>query len=171
MTITQGNAVKNIVLYPQAKPSLPIVNIQLHPPRYLEENIRSPLTLEESLEFKNQTEDDVINNFINRLVSMNNPTGQVLKAILDNKAQGDPLRDTDNHHIPTTVVYNSRPIEIEPGKMLNINGNLDIHQQKRLIQVIQKLKKQFSWEYSDMKGIDPQLCTHHIYIEKDARTM
>jgi len=46
MTITQGNVVKNLVLYPLVKQSLPIVNTQLHPPKYLEENIRSPLTLE-----------------------------------------------------------------------------------------------------------------------------
>lgn len=58
MTIAQGNVVNKFVLYPPAKPSLPTVNTQLHPPRYLEENIRSPLTLEEALEFKNQMEDD-----------------------------------------------------------------------------------------------------------------
>ncbi len=138
MNFTQGNVVKNLVLYPLAKPSLPIINTQLHPPRYLEENICSPLTLEEALEFKNQMEDDVINNFINRAFSMNNVTCQVLKAILDNEAQGDPSRDAHYQHIPTTIVYNSKPIEIEQGKTLNINGNLDSHQQKRLIQVLRK---------------------------------
>lgn len=102
---------------------------------------------------------------------MNNPTCQVLKSILDNEAQGDPSRDTYDQHIPTTIVYKSMPIEIEPGKTLNINGNLDNHQQQRLIQVLRKYKKDFSWEYSDMKGIDPHLCTHHIYIDKDARTI
>lgn len=113
----------------------------------------------------------MINNFINRLVSMNNPTCQVLKAILDNEALGYALRDTDDQHIPTIFFYNNRPIEIKPSKMLNINNNLDNHQQQRLNQVLQKYKKAFAREYSDMKGIDPQLCTHHIYIEKDVRTI
>jgi len=121
--------VKNLVLYPPTKPSLPIVNTQLDPPRYLEENIRSPLTLEEALEFKNQTEDDVINNFINRPGFMNNPTCKVLKAILNNEAQGDPSKGAYDHPIPTTTIYNNRMVEIEPRKTLNINDNLDNHQQ------------------------------------------
>ena len=65
MTITKGNAVKNLVLYPPAKPSLPIMKTHKHPPTYLEENICSPLMVAEALDFKNQTEDDIINNFIN----------------------------------------------------------------------------------------------------------
>ena len=32
-----------------------------------------------------------------------------------------------------------------------------------------KYKAAFAWDYPDTKGIDPQLCTPHIYIEKDAR--
>ena len=129
MTITQGNVVKNLVLCSLSKPSQPIVNTQLHPPRYLEENIRSPPSLEEALEFKNKTEDDVINNFINRLIFMNNPTLNVLKTFLYNEGQGYPSRDANNQHIPTTVVYNSRSTEIEPIEILNISGNLDNHQQ------------------------------------------
>ena len=37
-----------------------------------------------------------------------------------------------------------------------------------MIQILSKYQQDFSWEYPDMKGIDPQLCTDHIYIEKDA---
>eukprot|EP00253_Pinus_taeda_P005544 PITA_05544 len=40
---------------------------------------------------------------------------------------------------------------------------------KKLIQLLKRYKEAFAWDYPDMKGIDPQLCTHHIYIEKDAR--
>eukprot|EP00253_Pinus_taeda_P012743 PITA_12743 len=126
-----------------------------HPPRYLEENTHSPLTLEEALEFKNQMEDDVIKNFISRKIFMNNPTCQVLKDILANEAQGDPSKDVDDQHIPTTAIYNNKRIEIERGKMLNINNNLDSHQEQRLIQVLQKYKKAIASEYSNMKGIDP----------------
>jgi hypothetical protein len=70
--------------------------------------------------------------------------------------------------IPTTVVHNNKPVEIAPGRVLNINANLNEQQQHKLIQILSKYQQDFSWEYSDMKGIDPQLCTHHIYIEKDA---
>ena len=42
-------------------------------------------------------------------------------------------------------------------------------QEMKLIHVLRKYKEAFAWDYPDMKGIDPQLCTHHIYIEKDVR--
>jgi hypothetical protein len=70
--------------------------------------------------------------------------------------------------IPTTTIHNNKPIDISPGRSLNINANLDEQQQQKIIQVLSKYQQAFSWEYSDMKGVDPQLCTHHIYVEKDA---
>lgn len=65
MTITKGDVVKNLVLYPPTKPNFPIVKIHKQPTAYLEEIIRSPLIVVEALKFKNQTEYDFINNFIN----------------------------------------------------------------------------------------------------------
>jgi hypothetical protein len=100
---------------------------------------------------------------------MSNPTCQMLQVVLDCEAQGDPLEDLMEQQIPTTVVHNNKSVEIAPGRSLNINANLDEQQQQNLIQVLSKYQQDFAWEYSDMKGIDPQLCTHHIYIEKDAQ--
>jgi hypothetical protein len=28
-------------------------------------------------------------------------------------------------------------------------------------------KEAFTWDYTDMKGISPELCTHRIYIKED----
>jgi hypothetical protein len=168
MTISRGSATKNLILYPPAKPSLPIIHQQFPPPRYPEKNLRSPLTLEEALRLKNQLEDDVINSFINNPTIISNPTCQMLKVVLDNEAQGDPLEELMEQQIPTTVVHNNISVEIAPGRFLNINANLNEQQQQKLIQILSKYQQDFAWEYPDMKGIDPQLCTHHIYIEKDA---
>jgi hypothetical protein len=71
--------------------------------------------------------------------------------------------------IPTTVVHTSISVEISPGMFLNINANLNEQQQQKLIQILSKSQQDFAWEYPDMKGIDTQICTHHIYIDKDAR--
>jgi hypothetical protein len=71
--------------------------------------------------------------------------------------------------IPTTVVHRNKPVDIAPGRSLNINANLYEQQQQNLIEFLSKNQQAFAWEYFDMKGIDPQLCTHHIYIERDAR--
>lgn len=93
----------------------------------------------------------------------------MIEAVLDNEIEEDSLRNINDQPIPTTNIYNSKPIEIEQGKILNINSNLSNDQQQKLIQVLRKYKGAFAWDYPDMKGIAPQLCMHHIYTEKDAR--
>jgi hypothetical protein len=93
----------------------------------------------------------------------------MLQDVLDCEAQGDLLEDLIKQQIPTISVHNSKPIEIVLGRSLNINANLDEQQQQKITQVLSKYQQAFAWEYSDMKGIDSQLCTHHIYVEKYAR--
>lgn len=99
MTIAKGDALKNLVLYPHAKPSMPIVKICKQPPAYPEESIHSPLTVVEALEFKDQTEDDIINNFINQASNVSNVKCQMLKEIFDNEALEYPSKDTNGQHI------------------------------------------------------------------------
>lgn len=78
------------------------------------------------------------------------------------------MKDTDDQHIHMTIVHNNKPVEIKLGIVLNINDSLHNDQPQKLIQILQKYKGDFAWDYPNMKGIDPQLCTHHIYTEKDA---
>jgi hypothetical protein len=63
----------------------------------------------------------------------------------------------------------SLAVEIHPGKTLNINAKLDSSQQKQLIEILRKHSSAFAWDYTDMKGIHPNLCTHHIYLKEDSR--
>ena len=35
--------------------------------------------------------------------------------------------------------------------------------------ILREQKDAFSWEYTNMKGIHPNLCIHHIYIRHDAQ--
>jgi len=42
-------------------------------------------------------------------------------------------------------------------------------QKKQLREILQKNSSAFSWEYTDMRGIDPKTCIPHIYIEQNAR--
>jgi len=145
MTITKGSALKNLILYPPAKPNLLTENCQPCPYRYHEECLHSPLTLDETLRFKNQTEDDVINGFINKPSAIGNPTCQIIKAILDNESHEDPLGNSSGDHIPTTIVHNSMPIKIEPDKNLNINAIMDNQQQEKSIEILHKYKQAFAW--------------------------
>lgn len=93
----------------------------------------------------------------------------MIEAAFDNKLEEDTLKDTHDQTILVTSVANSKIVEIKLGKTLNINANLTSKQEMKLIHLLRKYKEAFAWEYPDMKGIDPQLCTHHTYIEKDAR--
>jgi len=65
--------------------------------------------------------------------------------------------------------FGSSTIEILLGKTLNINRNLERSQQEKLTKLLQKHSTAFAWEYTDMKGIDPKTCIHHIYIEENSR--
>jgi hypothetical protein len=60
-------------------------------------------------------------------------------------------------------------LKIFLGKCLNINSNLEKYQEERIIQLLQKYSKAFSWDYTDMQGIHPDTCTHHIYIEENVK--
>jgi len=95
----------------------------------------------------------------------------MIEAAFDNELEEDPLKDTHDQTIPTTSISNSKTIEIELGKTLNINNNLTPEQEEKLIQLLRKHKEDFAWDYLDMKGIDPQLFSHHIYTEKDERSV
>jgi len=91
------------------------------------------------------------------------------EVAFDNELEEDPLKDTHDQTIHVTSIANSKIVEIELGKTLNINANLTSNQETKLIHLLRKYKEAFAWDYPDMKGIDPQLFTHHIYIEKDVR--
>jgi hypothetical protein len=72
----------------------------------------------------------VINNFINNPTIASNPTCQMLKVVLDNEAQGDPLEELMEQQIPTIVVHNNITFEITPGRFMKINANLNEQEHK-----------------------------------------
>jgi hypothetical protein len=65
--------------------------------------------------------------------------------------------------------FGSSAVEIFLGKTLNINKNLEKSQQEEITKILQKHSTAFAWEYTNMKGIDPKTCIHHIYIEENNR--
>nr|CAN62323.1 hypothetical protein VITISV_018463 [Vitis vinifera] len=50
-----------------------------------------------------------------------------------------------------------------------ISSSLTSHQEKSLLEVLKRCKKAIGWQISDLKGISPLVCTHHIYIEEEAK--
>eukprot|EP00253_Pinus_taeda_P007729 PITA_07729 len=86
-------------------------------------------------------------------------------AILESKSQ----HNLETENLPQTLADSpskSITVEIEPGKTLNINPNLTNDQKQQLMKLLRENKEAFAWNYTDMKGISPELCTHHIYIKE-----
>ena len=46
-----------------------------------------------------------------------------------------------------------------------MNTGLSENQQAQLLKVLKKQAGAFAWEYTDMKGIHPDTCIHHIYMD------
>ncbi|RVW15674.1 Retrovirus-related Pol polyprotein from transposon 17.6 [Vitis vinifera] len=50
-----------------------------------------------------------------------------------------------------------------------ISSTLTSDQEDNLLGVLRKFNKAIGWQISDLKGISPLVCTHHIYMEDDAK--
>ncbi|WKA10528.1 hypothetical protein VitviT2T_028094 [Vitis vinifera] len=50
-----------------------------------------------------------------------------------------------------------------------ISSSLTNHQEISLLEVLKRCKKAIGWQISDLKGINPLVCTHHIYMKEEAK--
>ncbi|RVW98145.1 Retrovirus-related Pol polyprotein from transposon opus [Vitis vinifera] len=50
-----------------------------------------------------------------------------------------------------------------------ISSKLSYQQETSLLEVLRKCKEAIGWSISDLKGISPLVCTHHIYLEENAK--
>ena len=81
MTISDGTEIQNLTLYPLSWPSLEAeTSLWMEPEE--EEGIQPLLTIGKALTFKDETEDDAINNFISEPTSVNNKIYLILNDTL-----------------------------------------------------------------------------------------
>jgi len=50
-----------------------------------------------------------------------------------------------------------------------ISCKLNAHQEGKLLQTLKIHKNALGWTIADIKGISPLICTHKIYLEKNAK--
>ena len=50
-----------------------------------------------------------------------------------------------------------------------ISSSLTTTQEDCLLEVLKRCKKAIGWKISDLKGISPLVCTHHIYMEEETK--
>ena len=70
-----------------------------------------------------------------------------------------------------TLELDTTLVEISPGKYFYISLDLDPSQQEHLVNLLRNHPYAFAWGYEDMKGIPPETCTHHIYIQDGSRSI
>jgi hypothetical protein len=166
MTISNGYETKQLTLYPHATP-LPNndnsvwVDFEDQPTQPL-------LTIGQALSLKDSTEDEIINNFICEPSSVTPKIHNQLTVLMESD-NPENLDSASPPQTPKTISSKSIPIEIEPGKTLNINPHLTDAETQQLTKLLQENKEAFAWDYTDMKGISPDLCTHRIYIKEHCR--
>ena len=52
-----------------------------------------------------------------------------------------------------------------------ISSLLSNPQEVSLFQILLRNKKEIGWKISDLKGISPTVCTHHIYLEEESKVV
>ena len=52
-----------------------------------------------------------------------------------------------------------------------ISSLLSTSQEGSLLHVLRENKKALGWKITDLKGISSEVCTHHIYLEEEAKSV
>ena len=69
--------------------------------------------------------------------------------------------------LPTELKY----VYLEENKKCPavISSSLTTSQEECLLEVLRICKKAIGWKISNLQGINPLVCTHHIYMEEEAK--
>ena len=52
-----------------------------------------------------------------------------------------------------------------------ISSLLTTSQEHNLLHLLKMNKQALGWKISDLKGINPTICTHHIYLEEESKAV
>ena len=69
--------------------------------------------------------------------------------------------------LPSTLKYSF--LDEEKGKPVIISSKLDIKQEKQLLDVLRQNEEAIGWTLTNLKGLEPSLCTHRIFLEDESR--
>ena len=68
--------------------------------------------------------------------------------------------------LPSTLKYAF--LDEEKAKPVIILSKLDIKKEEKLLEVLRKNEEEIEWTLTDLKGLDPSLCTHRIFLEDES---
>ena len=89
-----------------------------------------------------------------------------------------PLLTGDEPKKPQQLELKPLPVEL---KYAFLEGNeqclvvisslLTTSQEHNLLHLLKRNKQALGWKISDLKGINPTICTHHIYLEEEYKAV
>ncbi|XP_042056326.1 uncharacterized protein LOC121800903 [Salvia splendens] len=114
------------------------------------------------------------------------PAGSSGRAHLSNveklPAQGTPLRrEKEENPLPTELATTAKELKLLPAHLkyaylgenetlpVISNNQLTQGQEKQLLEVLRCNQKAIGWKLTDLVGISPDLCMHHIRLEEGAK--
>ena len=89
-----------------------------------------------------------------------------------------PLLTGDESKEPQQLELKPLPVELKYA-FLEENGQcpvvisslLTTSQEHNLLHLLKRNKQALGWKISDLKGINPTICTHHIYLEEESKAV
>ena len=69
--------------------------------------------------------------------------------------------------LPSTLKYAF--LDEEKAKPVIIASKLNLKQEEQLREVLRQNEEAIGWTLTDLKGLDPSLCTHRIFLEDESR--
>ena len=91
--------------------------------------------------------------------------------MIDNEARFEELPmdepSLELKTLPSTLKYAF--LNEDKAKPIIISSKLDMKQEEPLLEVLRRNKEAIGWTLTDLKGLDPSLCTHRIFLEDESR--
>ena len=91
--------------------------------------------------------------------------------MIDEEARYEELpldeRTLELKNLPSTLKYAF--LDEQKAKPVIISSKLDTKKEEILLEVLRKNKEAIGWTLTDLKGLDPLLCTHRIFLEDESR--
>ena len=142
---------------------------------YGDEDVEQPLlSISQTRGLEDQNEDDILDQFIPTTTSIDFPQSfsdidHVFTEYFQEQYNPSNISSSVILFIDEKVGASTIPMEISPRRSLIINANLTEDQQSQLVQLLKAQFRAFDWTYTDMKGIHPNTCIHHIYTQENIR--
>ena len=84
---------------------------------------------------------------------------EIICSLLPCELEASPISEI-------SMIESNTIVELSKGHKLHVNPKLTSTQMEQLKKLLQRHEKAFAWDYGDMKGLSPTLCTHRIYINE-----